>query len=135
MKTDEWLTLGLLGVGAYVLYKVIQGGSAVVNAAGNATAAAGNAVGGAVFDALNPNAAGESTYYTVTMPAGGTQAVPASAVNNAGQFTSSGTTYQIYVDPTVTSGVNKTAVPLPTDPGAGDDTSFFTSTDYTGLGS
>lgn len=110
--TENVLILVGVGIAAYLAYKIYNAASAGVAAVGAATTAAGNAVGGSLFDLFNPNAAGESTFYTATLPNGSNTAVPASAVDSNGVATIGGTQYQMYVDPSISSGVNKSLVPL-----------------------
>jgi hypothetical protein len=122
--SEDMGLLLLIAVGAYLLYEGYKNVVAPLGTAvSNATTAAGNSVGGTVFSLLNPNAAGESTYYTATVQ-GTTQniSIPASSVGANGQFTQNGQTYQLYVNNSITSGINKTAVPVASVEVSGDST-------------
>ncbi len=110
--TDNIIIIGGLAVVAYLAYQAFSGGSAVVNAIGTTTTAAGNSIGGWLYQLFNPGVPGTNVYYTATLPDGTNTAVPSNLVNADGTVNLNGTLYQMYVDPTITSGVNKTLVPL-----------------------
>lgn len=102
-------TVALVGFGAYLVYKFWNN---VLPNIPNPLAPVGDAIGSAISSLLNPNAAGSPTTYTVLMPDGTYAGVNSNSVNALGQTTIGGATYQINVDSSVTSGVNKTAVPI-----------------------
>lgn len=102
------LTYGLIAGGGYLLYKTWG----LFSTAPNPLAPVGNAISSFVDSILNPNAAGSAVTYTVQMPDGTYAAVNSNSVNALGQTTIGGATYQINTDSSITSGVNKTAVPI-----------------------
>lgn len=75
MKLTDALVLGALGVGAYLFFK-----------SKNVLTNTGEQIGGGLFDLLNPGAAGESLFYTVTFPSGDKHAVPSNSVSSDGTF-------------------------------------------------
>lgn len=102
------LTYGLIAGGGYLLYKTWG----LFSTAPNPLEPVGNAISSFVDSILNPNAAGSAVTYTVQMPDGTYAAVNSNSVNALGQTTIGGATYQINTDSSITSGVNKTAVPI-----------------------
>lgn len=125
MKTGDVIKLALIGGGIYVVYRVYQGiasgVSSAVGTVGAATTAAGDTIGGALYNFFNPNPAGNMVDYMATLPNGRNTAVPANTVEANGQTTINGVTYQMLVNPAITSGVNKTLVPV----SLADQTSLF----------
>ena len=100
MNSKDLLFLGLIGAAAYLVWQALQG---TANAVGTATTAAGNAVGGSLFDLFNPNAAGQTQFATVQFP-DGAHTVAYGIISSSGQVTipandASGT----YVTPAVSA--------------------------------
>ena len=110
--TENVLILVGVGIAAYLAYQAYQAVKSGVNAVGNAATTAGNAVGGSLFDFLNPTAAGSASTYSAALPNGQVIGVNSANVDANGVATVNGQQYQMYVDNSVTSGVNKTLVPL-----------------------
>ena len=106
--TATLIKYGVIGVGIYLIYKAVNG---VANV-GNPLAPVGTSVGGALFNFLNPNAAGSAATLTATLPNGSQAGIPAETVNADGTVTYNGTQYQMLVNPNITTGVNKTLIPL-----------------------
>lgn len=71
--TEGLVALAAVGVGVYLLYKLFQGGSAVVTAAG----AAAQTAGSAVADLFPTNIAAPGGSFTVTQANGTQVTVPA----------------------------------------------------------
>ena len=71
--------IGALAGAGYLAYKFF-------NKVPAALAATGEAIGGTLYDAFNPNAAGEMLFYTVHF-SNGNHAIPSSTVDSAGRFT------------------------------------------------
>lgn len=110
--TENVLVLVGVGIAAYIAYQAYLAVKAGVNVVGNATTAAGNAIGGSLFDFFNPNAAGSAATYSASLPDGSVVGVNSNSVDANGVTTIGGTQYQMYVDPSISSGVNKSLVPL-----------------------
>jgi hypothetical protein len=72
-ETDTALVLVAIGVGGYLLYQLIKGGTSAVSAA---TDAAGNSVANAVESVFGTGLATSGQTYQVTMPDGTVQTVP-----------------------------------------------------------
>ena len=77
-KLKDWLMIGGGVLAAWWLYQQ-------VTAVHTALKSAGEKVGGAVFDALHPNAAGESLFYTVRF-SNGSFSIPSGDVLRDGSF-------------------------------------------------
>ena len=110
---DNVVIIGGLAIAAYIIYQLVNAGSAAVSAVGTATNAAGTSIGSSLFNFFNPNAAGSAVTYTASLPDGTIVGVNSNNVASDGTTTIGGQTYQMYVDPTITSGINKTLVPIP----------------------
>lgn len=125
---DSFITLGLLGVGGFLLFRAIKGlldfnkgtpyaGGGVVGTAANATnkilggvpQAIGESIGGKLADWFQKSAA-EVTVYNVLLPDGTRTGVPSSAVSGDGYFIRNGVRFRMAVDKSITSGPNKFAV-------------------------
>jgi hypothetical protein len=103
---------GVIGAGGYLLYQFLSGLAKNPLPISNPLAPLGNAIGGDLFDLFNPGAAGASATYIATLPNGTNAAINNTAVNADGTTVYNGTTYQMMVNPNITSGVNKTLVPV-----------------------
>lgn len=82
---EKWLVWGALGAGAYLLYKVWSGVSAV----GTALTSTGAAIGSGLYDYLNADEIRRLTFeahHIVRFPDGKLHAVSSNVVNNAGIF-------------------------------------------------
>lgn len=95
--------VGIAG-GAYLLFKLLNLGSAVGSAAsavGNALTSTGESIGGALFDWIHPKAAGESLYFTTQFLDGSKHAIPSLSVDIFGRFTYNGVRYLMMSSATV----------------------------------
>lgn len=119
LKGDA-VTLGLVGVGLYIAYQYFKS-----NGVPNPLAPVGAAAGGALYNALNPGAAGASVTYIATTPTGAKVAVNNNALDSNNMFTNGGQTYQLVQQ----AGGNQ-AVPV-IDPSASDPNAIdFSSGNY-----
>ena len=110
-KTDDAILALAVGVGLYLAYKAVTAGSNAVAAVGATTNSIGNSIGSALYDLFNPSSSGSDTFYTVAFPDGSNHAVNSGTVDSSGQFVwTDGNTYQMYVNSSQATGVNKTAV-------------------------
>lgn len=90
-QTQDFVLLGALALGAYVLYNLVQGVKAsanVIGAAAQGLTSTGAALGSGLYALFGPSDAqvlGTMKFLTVTFPDGG-HAVPADSVNADGTF-------------------------------------------------
>ena len=108
---DDTFMLAVVGIGAYIAYQYIK-----KNGVPNPLAPVGAAVGGALYNALNPGAAGASVTYIATLPDGTKTAVNNNALDSNNNFTVGNQTYNLVQG---TPGTGNTAVPV-IDPSAID---------------
>ncbi len=106
--TATLVKYGVIGVAIYLAYKTIKDVASV----GNPLQSVGTSVGGTLFDFLNPGAAGSPETLIATLPTGANAAIPVGNVNIDGTVMYNGTNYQMLVNPNITSGINKTLVPV-----------------------
>lgn len=92
---NMFLSLAALGVGGYLFYTYVWPQLKKLGNVGTAVTNAGAAVGGSLYEALNPGSAGASVTYIVTMPDGSKQAVNNTSLDNNNQFTVNNQTYQL----------------------------------------
>lgn len=96
MNTDNIIKFALVGIGGYIIYRMLTGASAALSTVGNA-------IGSGLYEAFNPNVLGQTQFLTVNFPDGTSHTVAAGLINSSsGTFTvpandSSGT----YVTPQV----------------------------------
>lgn len=83
---EKWLTWGVIGGGAYLLYQLFT----TVRSGAQALNDAGTAIGSGLYDFFHRDPLGETLYYTVTFPDGSRHSVPSRSVDNAGLFRNSG---------------------------------------------
>lgn len=88
MKTENLITIGVVAVGAYFVYRAIQEAANVKDK----LADVGSAIGSGLFDFFHPDQVGETIFYSVTFPKlpigdGQRHAVPSRSVSSQGQFT------------------------------------------------
>jgi hypothetical protein len=93
---DDVLSWGILLAGGYLVFKALQvivgvgeGATKIVTTTGQVLNSIGEALGSGLYAVFNPDAAGESTYYTATFPNGARHAIPASQVSRTGVFPAS----------------------------------------------
>jgi hypothetical protein len=89
LKSDG-ITLAVVGIGVYLVYQYIK-----KNGVPNPLAPVGTAVGGALYNALNPGAAGASTTYIATAPDGSKVAVNNNSLDPFNNFSYGGQTYNL----------------------------------------
>jgi hypothetical protein len=119
MKRDDaegLVVLAAVGVGGWLLYQIFQTIKTVGTGAAAAATAAGNAVGGSIYQTLHPNAAGASVTYIATLPDGTKTAVNNNALDSNNYFTVGNQTYQLNQG---APGTGNTATPV-IDPSASD---------------
>lgn len=104
MKGKDWVMLGALGLGAYLLYRLLG----VAEAVPKFLTSTGETIGGALFDWINPNAGASDTYYNVAFPDATRHSVPSSTVNALGAFSYKGVSYILKTD----AKGNHVALPL-----------------------
>lgn len=90
MKTRDWLILLAAAGVAYYLYKKVS----VIPQALNS---AGEAIGGTLFDWINPSAGAQSTMYLVHF-SNGQHYIDSSTIDSAGGFTYNGAQFRIQND-------------------------------------
>jgi hypothetical protein len=88
VKTENVLTIGVVAIGVYFVYRAIQEMADVKDK----LADVGSAIGSGLFDFFHPDQVGETIFYSVTFPKspiadGQRHAVPSRSVNAQGQFT------------------------------------------------
>lgn len=94
----------VIGVGAALLYAVVQVGRKIGGAAGavgDALTKTGETIGEKIYTLFHPDVVGESLFYTVTFPDGKRHSVPSRSVSQTGQFwypATNGKKYQLLVD-------------------------------------
>ena len=87
MKSENLITIGVVVIGAYFIYRAIQEVADVKDK----LADVGSAIGSGLFDFFHPDQVGETIFYSVTFPKspvgdGQRHAVPSRSVNAQGQF-------------------------------------------------
>ncbi len=109
--------LGGVGVVGYLGYQLLQKlinpnkgtqyegggvpgtiGNALNQASGGILAATGSAIGGKLYDWINPNAGGLTTVYVITFPDGSKHAINPNAVSSAGTFMYDNKVWKIHQD-------------------------------------
>ncbi len=98
MKTSDWVMLGALAGVAYIVYEIL-------NSTNAALSSVGNAIGSGLYEAFNPNAAGQLEFYTATFPDGSSHAIAAGLIQmSTGTFTiPSNDSSGVYVTPAVSA--------------------------------
>lgn len=91
MKTKDWLLLGGVAFAAWFLYRKFT-------AIPQALTDAGEAVGGTLFDWLNPGAGGAAVTYIVNWAGGVKHAVNSNQVDSNGLFTYNGVQFKLMND-------------------------------------
>lgn len=91
MKTRDWLLLGGAALAAWWLYRK----ATAIPAALTAT---GEAIGGTLFDWINPGAGGASITYIVNFGDGSKHAINNNTVDDTGLFTYMGRQYRLKDD-------------------------------------
>lgn len=98
---EKILLFGAIAAGLYLAYQASQLAKKGAAALGTATDAAGNAIGGALYNlmhAFSPDPGAPTTYYTVAFPGGQNNAVLSTLVGPDGKFPFLGALYQLLVD-------------------------------------